>query len=377
MALKRNIYVILLLLLLIPNGLLLGYMYTHAFDLYITLAMVVLIVILFVLFVSIQQVLKKGDGNKHEHEQIDLSSETAADDTNEETFRYISELYPSIQQFQNDIHKIKELAGNVLQGANLQAQNVEKSTESMIEFSSGIDLIATSAQSVANTSQTTNEAAIEGFQSLDIVMGQMKSIHLSVDNLSAVIMDLLKYSSEIGQIVKTITDISSQTNLLALNAAIEAARAGEHGRGFAIVAEEVRKLSEEVKFSSEQITDIVSSIQNNVDKSVDFMEEGKEKVNNGIQVVNDVKLTFGLIQDKIKEVSNQIMEVSAAAQQLSAGSEEISNITDFTKNVQLTGVDMIQELNTIIQENVNGVEKVEMDIKEFLQDILKERKGDF
>lgn len=98
------------------------------------------------------------------------------------------------------------------------------------------------------------------------------------------------------------------------------------------------------------------------------MDEGKEKVMNGIEVVDDVKLTFELIQNQIHEVSQQIIEVSAAVQQLSAGSQEISSITDFTNNVQISGVEMIEELDTIIQSSIDGVEKVDKDINEFLQD---------
>lgn len=365
MTYKKNIYIIFLMLLIIPNSLLVIDMLMYTFNLYIMISIIASIAILSLLFIRIREIFNEKNEQEEEKEQIQLPLTTEKETNN--NLDFIHNLHDSTQQFQSDFEKIKKLAENVLGGANLQAQNVEKSTGLMVSISNSVEQMVISTESAASTAQSTNETTIKGYKSLDLVLEKMDSIHVSVENLSTVLTELSKYSIEIGQIVKTITDISSQTNLLALNAAIEAARAGEHGRGFAIVADEVRKLSEEVNNSSSKITSIVSSIQSNVDKSVDLMVESKEKVTHGIQEANDIKQTFGTIQSEITDVSNQITDVSAAIQELSAGSDEITKTVEFTEKVQLSGVNMIKELNSIIQENINKIEEVDKATTEHLQ----------
>lgn len=355
---KNNIYAICLLLLIIPSGLLLADALTYGFHLLIVLSIISLTAISLFLFFKIRTLLSTTLEKETVLETIDTPSVPLEIEEKIATDHSSTENITS-NGIKDHFKKLSTLTENIMNGANIQTQNVEKSTGLMISISDSIEQIATSTESAASTSQSTNEATTKGFESLDIVLSQMDAINESVENLSMVLTDLSKHSNDIGQIVNTITDISSQTNLLALNAAIEAARAGEHGRGFAIVADEVRKLSEEVKYSSNQIIEIVSSIQNNVDKSVDLIEEGKEKVKYGVQGANDIKQTFSIIQSEIMEVSNQITDVSAAVQELAAGSEEITKTVDFTKKVQLSGGNMIEELHSTIQEYLTEKENVD------------------
>ena len=276
----------------------------------------------------------------------------------ETTFTGSSEIDPPpvLDEYIQAIEQINNLAKEVEGGALLQSDNVAKSTTAMENISAAILHIATNAQTVSFTSQEANDTAMEGAKSVVIIEKQMGAINTSVDHLNIVLNELAVYSTDIGKIVQSITDISNQTNLLALNAAIEAARAGEHGKGFAIVADEVRKLSEEVKTSSNQIAEIVSSIQQNVDKSVNYMEEGKSQVTTGMAVAGQVNEIFNLIQYKINDVSQQITEVSAAVQELSAGSEEITQNVDFTKQVQIAGLDMIQTLNVQLENHLKELQ---------------------
>jgi methyl-accepting chemotaxis protein len=131
-------------------------------------------------------------------------------------------------------------------------------------------------------------------------------------------------TQEIGEIASVIDDISDQTNLLALNAAIEAARAGEHGRGFAVVADEVRKLAERTTGATKQIADMIKDIQKQTKEAVIAMEQGNKEVVSGIELTDKAGDALNRIQSSSQEVSDLITQIAAASEEQSATTEEIS-----------------------------------------------------
>ena len=210
---------------------------------------------------------------------------------------------------------------DLARNANMAAHESASATN---ETAIGIQRVAESAQELLLNSTTMNQNAQQGNALIQNVQTQMSTIHQSTSNISTLTEKLSSQSAEIGLITKVITDLSDQTNLLALNAAIEAARAGEHGKGFAVVADEVRKLAEQSKASAEQIVALTIGIQNDTKNVEQAVQSGLTSVTEGVEVINDAGNAFTSIATAIAHVSNQVEDISAASQQISASAEEVT-----------------------------------------------------
>jgi methyl-accepting chemotaxis protein len=186
----------------------------------------------------------------------------------------------------------------------------------------------------------------------------MHTINQTVDGLSKVVGELGERSKEINQIIAVITDIASQTNLLALNAAIEAARAGEHGRGFAVVAEEVRKLAEQSAQSAKQIYQLISTIQEETNLTVQSMDAAKGEVLSGIDVVNTAGNSFAQIERSINNVTVQIQEVSSAVQQMAASSEQIVQSMKMITQISESSSAQTMAVSSATEEQLASMEEI-------------------
>ncbi|WP_303725130.1 methyl-accepting chemotaxis protein [Anaerovibrio lipolyticus] len=171
--------------------------------------------------------------------------------------------------------------------------------------------------------QVTQEKAVAEAKTVEGAVEQMKLIQTSVTQSAAVITELGEESDRIGKIVDTISSIAAQTNLLALNAAIEAARAGEHGRGFAVVADEVRKLAEQSSESAGEIAGLITSIQEKSQKAVAVMQEGVGRVEAGTKVVQDSGASFNEIAEMVRKVVEASQEMDNIVNALNENTKTI------------------------------------------------------
>ncbi|KAB2335742.1 methyl-accepting chemotaxis protein [Bacillus mesophilum] len=237
----------------------------------------------------------------------------------------------SSQQFNSSAEetvKSAELAAASLQdiaaGADSSAVSAGESVKAMTRLSAGVQLVAESAAAVSNESQNAAKHVQNGHTLVESTISQMNSIETAVASGTKQVELLGQRSSEIGQIINVIREISEQTNLLALNAAIEAARAGENGKGFAVVADEVRKLAEQSNKSAYQIAELITQIQNDTNEAVRSMSQGKQEVESGTKIINETGLSFAEILKSIGMVSNRMAEVTFSAEEMAASSEEVN-----------------------------------------------------
>lgn len=262
----------------------------------------------------------------------------------------------------------------ILSSTALEQAEVAERTRTVInEMSTGIQQVADNSQMVAAATETATSTAEEGEGFVKKAIQQMQVINEAVAGMAETVRTLESKSEEIGQIVDVITAIAEQTNLLALNAAIEAARAGEQGRGFAVVADEVRKLAEESERAARQIAQRIQDIQSETSKAVSAMEKSTKEVVDGTEAVAKAGDAFEDIIKAVKEVSRQIQEVSAASQQMAASTDSALQAVDATARMADKTSGEAQEISALTEEQMAGIEELNA-AADRLRDMVNELK---
>ncbi|WP_047153825.1 methyl-accepting chemotaxis protein [Aneurinibacillus tyrosinisolvens] len=270
------------------------------------------------------------------------------------------QLSASAQQTGKASEQITSSIQEVAIGVENQVEGVDESSKSISEMSVGMQQVAASAQDVSLIAHHASQRALEGGEALQTAVKQMNSIHHTVNGLAQTVKELGERSKEIDQIVGVITEIASQTNLLALNAAIEAARAGEHGKGFAVVADEVRKLAEQSSLSAQQIGQLVTAIQEETKKTVSSMEVATKEVAEGIDVVHIAGDSFAQIQASTGEVASQIEQVSSTVHQMAAGTEQVVHSIELISEIAKQAATGTQNVSAASEEQLASMEEISL-----------------
>jgi methyl-accepting chemotaxis protein len=219
---------------------------------------------------------------------------------------------------------VVDTANQVAQASQAQAGQAADANSSADQLNRTIgDLVARSEQA-AGAAEETSGLAVEGQRVVNQAVDGIRAIAATFSESARLVDGLGQRSDQIGAIVAVIKEIADQTNLLALNAAIEAARAGEQGRGFAVVADEVRKLAERTTGATAEISAMIASIQNETREAVRNMEGGSRQVDTGLQLAEQAGAALERINDSISSVAAAIRDTAAATHEQEATSRDIS-----------------------------------------------------
>ncbi len=235
-----------------------------------------------------------------------------------------------------------------------QAQSVQQMAVMLEQIVESNSAVSTQADAAASAVQQARTFAEQGNDIVGRTIDRMHLIDRAVSDGSASVASLGERSEQIGRIISVINDIADQTNLLALNAAIEAARAGEHGRGFAVVADEVRKLAERTTTATKEVADSIRQIQAETKTAVEKMTTGTEQVKEGVQMAASASDGLRQIVQTVNDTAQAISSINASAQQQASLSgdikQQISAITASTAEAQTASSSTAQSVSDLARQ---------------------------
>ncbi|MDF2884306.1 MAG: methyl-accepting chemotaxis sensory transducer [Clostridiaceae bacterium] len=235
------------------------------------------------------------------------------------------------------------------------------------QLSSSSSAISDSSQLAVQSVQTANEAALDGGAAMSQVSDSMQQIKTNVDTAYSNILHLEQVSSQIGEITTAISSISKQTNMLALNAAIESARAGEHGKGFAVVSDEVRKLSEETSHAAQKINSLIDIVQQEVSNTVSSIEQVNNNVVSGIEVSKKASNNLKHIIQTMDNAVTLIDKISDEVSHQSRGTDLINQSTLTVAEKGQSGNSSVSDISSVMETQMEDLRLNEESTSELLK----------
>jgi len=283
---------------------------------------------------------------------------TKVDSTAQQLASSSQQLSASSQEMASTTEEVANTINELAQGSNSQAAESESASAAINTISRNIEQVAAKMETVASSSEKTLLIANDGLVKSNQAINKINEVKKVITENANAINVLGHESEKIGQIVDVIKAISDQTNLLALNAAIEAARAGEHGKGFAVVADEVRKLAEQSAASAMQISGLISGIKNQINLSVDYINNGIEEVEEGVITVNQSGASFTSIVGEMQAVVEQINEANESSQMIAKRSIEVVQSIENIAAISEETAASTEEISASTEEQTSAMQEI-------------------
>lgn len=288
---------------------------------------------------------------------------------------FMDKLQTIMRQVASNTHQLagatEEISSSAVQmaeHANTQQHQTSQIATAMQEMASTVTQVSDNCRMAAENAQQAVSTARDGGQVVERSVDTMRRLAESVEDIAKRIAELGTKSDQIGKIVGVIDDIADQTNLLALNAAIEAARAGEQGRGFAVVADEVRKLAERTTKATQEIADMIAIVQQETKGAVEAMGAGTSQVQEGVNAANEAGNKLSSIVDAVERGANMITQIATAASEQSKTTEhinasvsEISSLTQHSAASSNETATACQDLSGLANDLQNLVAKFRLE----------------
>lgn len=276
----------------------------------------------------------------------------------DKVFKASSQMNDSSTKTEDIAEQIAQAINSLAEGAEKQSASVSSSVQQISTMADSISHISKNVNQVYHSSESIGEMVIKGQDAVSLQNHKMQENTQATATVASAIHSLDEMVKEIGQIVEVINSIASQTNLLALNAAIEAARAGEQGRGFAVVADEVRKLAEQSSQATSRIGDSIKEIMSRTEKAVSETAKAEEAVHAQEESVAQVAEIFNGIRSSIEQMRNQFTEVTTKTSGISIQAEEISRSIDTISHVVETNAAGSEEVAASTEQQVTNLNEV-------------------